>query len=157
MVQILTILFSLVVIAVAFISPLWGWILIAIPILLLLLTLWALKKGKPKYVPELSPEANRMLVKFWYYYNMPMASRDYSATASTLMFVGVLLAVVGGFRHFWWGIALGVTNWLVMGFVASAFNPSNFLLDENERRVHAEIMGWIYRKLDLKTDEDKPG
>ncbi len=157
MVQILTTLFSLVVIAVAFFSPLWGWILIAIPIFLLLVTLWGLKKGKPRYVPELSPEANRMLVKFWYYYNMPMASRDYSSTASTLMFVGAALTIVGLFRQFWWGIALGLVNWLGMGFVASAFNPSNFLLDENERRVHAEIMGWIYRRLDLKTDEDKPG
>ncbi len=156
MVQILTILFSLVVIAVAFFSPLWGWILIAIPILLLLMTLWALKKGKPKYVPELSPEANTMLQRFWHFYNMPFASRDYSATASTLMFVGAALTIVGLFRQFWWGIALGLVNWFGMAHVARGFNPSN-LLTENGRKVHAEIMAWINRKLDLKTGEDKPG
>jgi len=146
MIQIVTIIFSLISILVSFFSPLWGWIILALPFLFLIITLLILKQKKWSYVPELSPKANEMIGKFGHFYNMPFAGRDFSASVSTLMFAGIILAIIGLFHKFWWGIAIGAVNYFGMAFVSRAFNPSLFLVDDEERFAHEEIISFIQQK-----------
>jgi hypothetical protein len=137
----------------AFFSPIWRWIVLGLPILFLLTTLWGLKQKRWNYVPELSPKANEMLQKFGHFYCMPFAGRDFSASASTVMWAGVILAIICLFHRFWWGIAIGLASWFIMGPVARAFDPTLFLVDDSERFAHDEIISFIYRRRNEKWDK----
>jgi len=146
MTQMLMIVICLVAIITEFFSVLWGWLILAFPAVFLLITFLGVKQKKWQYIPELSDEANRMLQKFGHYYAMPFAGRDFSASASTLMFTGVAIAIVGLFKGFWWGIGIAILNWFVMGFISRAFNPTNFLVDQNEHLAHEEMISYIMEK-----------
>ena len=146
MTQMIVILICVAAVITEFFSVLWGWVILAVPSAFLLLTLFGVKQKKWQYFPELSETANQMLQKFGHYYAMPFAGRDFSASASTLMFAGAAIAIIGAFKGFWWGIGIGVINWVLMGFVSRAFNPSNFLGDPLEQMSHEEIISWITEK-----------
>lgn len=126
MTQILVILICLAAVIIEFFSVLWGWLILGLPSAFLLITLFGVKQKKWQHIPELSDTANQMLQKFGHYYAMPLAGRDFSACASTLMFGGAAIVIIGSFKGFWWGIGIGVVNWLLMGVVLRAFNPTNF-------------------------------
>jgi hypothetical protein len=137
----------LVAVISEFYSILLGWLIISLPVMFLLVTLFSLRKGaKGMYFPELSNDANRMLQKFCHYYAMPFAGRDLSGSASTVMFAGVAVAVIGIFQGFWWGLGIAALNWIVMGITARAFNPASFLVDDSERIAHDEIISYITEK-----------
>ena len=146
MTQIVVIIVCLVAVITEFFSVLWGWVILAIPSAFLLFILFGAKQKKWQYIPELSNTANQMLQKFGHYYAMPFAGSDFSASASTLMVAGAVLAIIGVFKGFWWGIGIGVINWFLMGFISRAFNPTNFLVDHNEQMGHEEIIAWITEK-----------
>jgi len=146
MIQMLVILICLAAVIVEFFSVLWGWLILAVPSAYVLLTLFGVKQKKWQYILELSVSANQMLQKFGHYYAMPFAGRDFSASASTLMFAGAAIAIIGVFKGFWWGIGIGVINWFLMGFISRAFNPTNFLVDPLEQMGHEEIIAWITEK-----------
>jgi hypothetical protein len=150
--QFIAIILSLVAIVTAFFSVLWTWVVLAVPIALLLITFMGLKQKRWKHIPELSEPANAMLQKFGHYYTMPFAGRDFSASCSTLMFAGVVIAVIGAFKGFWWGLAIAVANWVVMGFLSRAFNPTNFIADPLERLAHEEVISFIVAKQKTGTD-----
>lgn len=152
MAQFIAIILSLVAIVTAFFSVLWAWVVLAVPIALLLITFMGLKQKRWKHIPELSEPANAMLQKFGHYYTMPFAGRDFSASCSTLMFAGVVIAVTGAFKGFWWGLAIAVANWIVMGFLSRAFNPTNFIADPLERLAHEEVISFIVAKQKTGTD-----
>lgn len=152
MAQFIAIILSLVAIVTAFFSVLWTWVVLAVPIALLLITFMGLKQKRWKHIPELSEPANAMLQKFGHYYTMPFAGRDFSASCSTLMFAGVVIAVIGAFKGFWWGLAIAVANWVVMGFLSRAFNPTNFIADPLERLAHEEVISFIVAKQKTGTD-----
>jgi hypothetical protein len=143
MIQLLIILFCVVAVITEFFSVLWGWIILGFPAALVLVTLFSVKLKKWRYIPELSNAANQMLQKFGHYYAMPYAGRDFSASASTIQFAGAVIAIVGIFKGFWWGIGIGIINWFLMAMVARAFNPSNFLADPFEKMAHEEILSYI--------------
>ncbi|MFA4829536.1 MAG: hypothetical protein WC855_12535 [Thermodesulfovibrionales bacterium] len=143
MTQIVVSLICLAAVITEFFSVLWGWVILAVPSAFLLLTLLGVKQKKWQYIPELSEMANQMLQKFGHYYAMPFAGRDFSASATTLMFAGAAIAIIGVFKGFWWGIGIGVINWFLMGFISRAFNPTNFLVDPLEQMGHEEIIAWI--------------
>jgi len=143
MIQIIIIVICLAAVITEFFSVLWGWLILGVPSVFLLVTLVGVKQKKWKHIPELSEMANQMLQKFGHYYAMPFAGSDFSASASTLMFAGVAVAIIGAFKGFWWGIGIGVVNWLLMSFVSRAFNPMNFLVDPLERMAHEEIISYI--------------
>ena len=143
MTQILVILICLAAVIIELFSVLWGWLILGLPSAFLLITLFGLKQKKWQHIPELSDTANQMLQKFGHYYAMPFAGRDFSACASTLMFGGAIIAIIGAFKGFWWGIGIGVINWLLMGVVSKAFNPTNFLVDPLEQMGHGEIIEYI--------------
>jgi hypothetical protein len=150
--QFIAIVLSLVAIVTAFFSVLWAWVVLAVPIALLLITFMGLKQKRWKHIPELSEPANAMLQKFGHYYTMPFAGRDFSASSSTLMFAGAVIAVIGAFKGFWWGFAIAVANWIVMGFLSRAFNPTNFIVDPLERLAHEEVISFIVAKQKTGTD-----
>lgn len=152
MAQFIAIILSLVAIVTAFFSVLWAWVVLAVPIALLLMTFMGLKQKRWKHIPELSEPANAMLQKFGHYYTMPFAGRDFCASCSTLMFASIVIAVIGAFKGFLWGLAIAVANWVVMGFLSRAFNPTNFIADPLERLAHDEVISFIVAKQKTGTD-----
>lgn len=156
MTQMLVIVICLVALITEFFSVLWGWVVLALSAIFLLVTLLGVKQKKLEYIPELSNDANRMLQKFGHYYTMPFAGRDFSASASTVMFAGVAIAIIGIFKGFWWGIGIAVVNWFLMAFISRAFNPSNFLVDHSERMAHDEIISYIIEKQKEKENASQP-
>ncbi len=153
MTQLLVILICLAAVITEFFSVLWGWVILAIPSTLLLVTLFGVKQKKWQYIPELSETANQMLQKFGHFYAMPFAGRDFSASASTLMFSGAAIGIISAFKGFWWGIGIGALNWFLMGFVSRAFNPTNFLVDPLEQMGHEEIIEWITERQRCKISD----
>jgi hypothetical protein len=146
MIQVIAILLSLAAIVAELFSVLWGWIILALPSAFLITALLGAKRKKLARIPELSELANDMLQKYGHFYTMPFAARDFSSAASTLMFAGAVVAIVGAFKGFWWGIGIGIVYWFVMGLVARLFNPTNYLVDPAEMVVHEEIVSWISKR-----------
>jgi hypothetical protein len=87
-----------------------------------------------------------MLQKFGHFYAMPFGGRDFSASASTLMPAGIVVAIVSALKGFWLGIGIAIINWFLMWIVAKAFNPTNFLAYYEEQSAHEEIIEFIQRK-----------
>lgn len=143
MFQLIVILICFFAFAVELYFVFWGWVILGVPFVFLLLTLVSVKQKKWKHIPELSDSANRMLQKYGHYYTMPFAGRDFSACASTLMFAGIVAAIIGVFKGFWWGIGIAIVNYLIMGLVSRAFDPTNFLADPLEQKGHEEIIQYI--------------
>lgn len=146
MIQLVVILICVVALIIEFFHVLWGWIILGFPTVILIIMTFTVKQRKRQYIPELSEMANQMLQKFGHYYAMPFAGRDFSSSASTLMFAGVVIAIIDAFNGFWWGIGIGILNWFLMGIVSRAFNPTNFLVDMDEQMAHEEIILYILEK-----------
>lgn len=138
MFQIITIIVAIISLVLSFLThPKWSWVLIGVVDLIIVSQFWvARQKYRFKYVPELSSEANDLLKQFGHYFAMPFASKDFSASAATSQFAGIILAVVSGFMRFWWAIAFAVLNWFLMGFVASSLSPASLL----DRRSDLDIV-----------------
>lgn len=147
MFQLTTIVLSLVAIAISFFSLIVAWAVLAVATTPLLVMLVGVKQKRYKNIPELSEAGNAMMQKFGHYYTMPAAGRDCSASASTIAFSGIAIAVIGAFNGFWWwGWSIAGINWLLMGLVARAFNPSHYLADSSERLAHEEVVSFILAK-----------
>lgn len=144
--QFATSVLCLIAIIVAFWSPVASWCILAVPLAFFSLTLWSLRRRPTPHVTELSTKANEMLSKFGHYYHHHFAGGDISASASTVSLSASVVAIIGCFYGFWWGIGIWVVVALVGGFLSRQFNPTNFLLDEAERRAHEEIIAWLSRK-----------
>jgi len=153
MTQLLVILVCVAAVITEFFSILWGWIIFGFPAAFLFVTFIGVKQKKWQYIPELSEAANQMLQKFGHYYAMPFAGRDFSASASTLMFAGAAIAIIGLLKGFYWGIGIGIINWFAMGMVSRAFNPTNFLADPIEQMAHEEIISYITERQKSKVGD----
>ena len=146
MFQILTILIVVVALVLSFIiHPAWAWIPIILADLIIFIQLWVAKgKYRFKYLPDLSPEANDLLKRYGHYFAMPFASKDFSASAATSQFAGIIIAIIGLFRGFWWAIALAAGNWFLMGFVAVSLSPASLLIDSTTLQIaHDEVVEYI--------------
>ncbi len=152
MILLIVLLFCIAAIITGVFSVYGGWVIIAIPIAYLLITLIAVKKYKWEHVPELSGMANEMLRKYGHYYNMPSAGNNYSSSASILGIAGVILAIVGAFKGFWWGIGLSLVNWFIIGLIAKAFNPTLFLVGLREKKAHEEIISYILERQEANNE-----
>jgi hypothetical protein len=146
MISLLVIIVCLVAIITEILSVLWGWIILIFPTIYIIITLFLVKQAKWKYIPELSESANDMFQKFGHYYTMPFASRDYSASASILSFAAIIIAVIGAIKGFIWGIGIGVLYFIIMGFIARAFNPTCFLVGRVDHMAHEEIIEYVKEK-----------
>lgn len=146
MFQLIIIILSLISIIIGYFYLFWGWIILAFPFLFLILMLLAGKRQRCSYIQELSPKANEMLNKHFTFYNTPFASRDLSSSASTLVLSGIILVIIGLFNDFWWGIAIGLGNYIVMGYVSREFNPTCVPMDYDEESAHNEITIYLSKK-----------
>lgn len=156
MVQLLAALACFAAPVAALFSVLWAWIIMAAQSVLLTLILCSAKRQVTwDCIPELSPIANEMLRKYPHYYAMPTAGRDFSSWASTLMFAGAAVALIGLFHHFWWGLAFGIVNWFAMGCVAAGLNPTNYVADSAEGTAHNEIMAYLKQQRRQSAQEDE--
>ncbi|MEK7408676.1 MAG: hypothetical protein AAB225_26720 [Acidobacteriota bacterium] len=146
MFQMLAIVISVGSIGWAFFSPLWAWTPLVTAAALLLLTLLGVKQKKWRYIEELSPAGNEMLPKFGHYYAMPFAGRDFSAAASTIQFAAVAVGIIGAVKGFYWGLGIAVAFWFVLGPVAMAFNPTNFIRGSHLESAHEEVISWVMQQ-----------
>lgn len=146
MLQIIVIILSLIATAVTFYSALLAWGILLLPFLFLLVSWLEVRQRIWPRVPALSDAANEVLQRYGHAYAQPAAARDFSATASTLMYAGAVLGLIGAVRGFWWGVAFGAANWVIMGLLAREFNPVNFIRSESLQRAHNEIVDWLMRQ-----------
>ncbi len=132
---------ALLAIVLAFFSTIVAWVALLLPAGYLL-AIYCLFKGRgPRNsIPELSPRANELLVKFPHFYANPFANRTISGAAGTFALAGVIVAVIGCYRGFWWGLLMGLVNLGVMTRLANAFEPTKFLRGDSEKEAHNEIM-----------------
>lgn len=146
MIQMVTIFIAVVSLVLSFVThPLWAWIPIILVDLIICIQLWAVKlKYRFNYIPGLSPEANELLRRYGHYFAMPFASKDFSASAATSQFAGIVIAIIGLFKSFWWAIALAAGNWFLMGFVAVSLSPVSLLAKSPALQIrHDEIVEYI--------------
>jgi hypothetical protein len=134
---------SLTAIVTAFFSPIAAWTIIGFGGGFLLLILIGAKSKKQQYQSGLSPKANDMINKFGHYYAMPFASSAFSAAASALVMAGWVIAIIGAFKGFWIGFVLMIVNQFLCGWLSRSFNPTKFLVDEDERLAHLEVTEWM--------------
>lgn len=132
MFQMLTVIVAVVSLVLCFFAhPAWAWLPIALVDLFICVQFWLAKQRyRFSYIPNLSPAANELLRRYGHYFATPFASKDFSASAATSQFAGIIIAVVGAFRTFWWGIAFGAANWFVMGAIAVSLSPVRILADK---------------------------
>ena len=153
--QIIAILVSIISFVWAFFNPAWAWAPLFAAALVLLAILLGIKQTKWKHIDELSGPANEMLQKFGHYYEMPVASRDFSSACSTIQFGAVGVGIVGTFSGFWWGLGLAVLFWFVLGPAAMAFNPTNFIRGQPMLRLaHDEVIEWVLSQSGHKEKPD---
>ena len=135
---------GLLAIVVAFYFPIASWILLALPGAYLFAVYRILKGRRLRAaIPQLSPQANELLVNSPHFYTNPSANRPIGGAAGVLALAGVIVAIVGCFRDFWWGLIIGLVYLGVMAKLTRAFTPSIFLRDENQKRAHNEIMAFL--------------
>jgi len=146
-IQTVVILICVAAFVTEFFSVLWGWLLLALPSIFLLISLFGVKRKKWRHIPELSEAANRMFQKFGHYYTMPFAGRDFGRSAAILMCAGIPIAIIGAFKGFWWGIGIAVANWYGMYLVSKAFCPIYSLDDPHEQMAHDEVVSYVTDRL----------
>ena len=125
MFQMLTIIIAVVSIILIFIThPAWAWLPIGLVDVFICIQLWAVKqKYRFNHIPDLSSEANNLLQRYGHYFAMPFASKDFSASAATSQFAGILIAIISVFKSFWLAIIFAAINWFVMGYIAVSLSP----------------------------------
>jgi hypothetical protein len=138
---------GLTAIVFALYSLVVSWILLALSGTYLLTVYWILKRKKLRAaVPGLSAQANELLLRFPHFYSNPSAHKPIGGAAGALALAGVIVAIVGCFRDFWWGGIIGLIYLGVMANLAKAFEPTRFLRDEAEKRAHIEIVDYFASK-----------
>lgn len=143
MCQMISIAVGIAAIVTSFFSLLWPWILVAIPEAFLAFQLWAARKRHWQPLPELSPAANEMFAKYGHYYTLPFVFADFSSSATTLQIGGIVVAIVGAFRGFWWGLAIGAVNAVVMHLLAYNLSPTGGLTEPEEKAAHKEVLEYM--------------
>ncbi len=146
MFQIVTLIIALISAILPFIVyPAWAWIPIILVDLVISVQLWAVKnKYRFKSIADMSPEANALLQRYGHYFAMPFASKDFSASAATSQFAGIVIAIICLYKNFWWAIAFAIGNWFLMGFIATVLSPASLLAKSPALQIaHDEIVEHI--------------
>lgn len=154
MFQIITILLSLIAVSLIFlVGPIWSWIPILLTDLFIILQFISVRKAyKVDAVPTLSEDANALWIKYRHYFSMPLASKDFSASAATMQFAGVAVAILCAIKGFYWAIGLAVANWFLMGTIAVGFSPVALLVKlPSLRDAHDEVVRFVHTKRDNET------
>lgn len=146
MTQMITIILLLASFVLSFIfEPYWAWAPIAVIEFIIIISFWSSKiRYRFKNIEGLSSDANELLQSHGHYFAMPFASRDFSASAATIQFGSIILAIIGAFKGFWWAIGLAAVNWFVMGAIATALSPVSLLASSQAMQLaHDEIFEYL--------------
>jgi hypothetical protein len=146
MFQVITVLITIVSLVLSLIThPAWAWLPIALVDLFIGIQLLVVKRRyRFNYIPELSSEANELLQQYGHYFAMPFASKDFSASASTSQFAGIIITIICVFKSFWWAIAFGALNWFIMGGIAVSLSPVSLLAKRPDLQItYDEVVEFI--------------
>lgn len=153
MLQLLTIVILIVLVILQFVFyPGIAWIILAaLDIFIGVQFFLAKSKNRFKHISALSSEANALLKRYGHYFSMPLASKDFSASAAACQIGGVVLALIGIFKAFWWGLLFAACNYFIMYSVAVALSPISLLAKNPILQIaHDEIVDFIYSAPRLK-------
>ena len=145
--------FSLIILIIGailpfFVKPYWGWMPVAILDVIVIVSYMA-AKSKYSFQPmnELSNDANFLLQKYGHYFIMPFGVKDFSSASAISQFGGIVIAIICAFKGFWWGIAIAIVNWGIMGTVAVSLSPMALLDKRPELRfAHDEVVEFLNAK-----------
>lgn len=132
-----------------------AWMVIAAVAALLIVLLGVVLLGfvstqSAKDILALSVAANARLKKFVYYYMYPGTSSGLSRSCFYVQVAGVIVAVIGAFDGFWWGIAFVLLLLPIMSIVGYRYNPTLFFLKEGEQQAHEEILSFLKAEMDKR-------
>jgi len=142
-VQSITVLITIIACWVAARQPETAWIIIGLSCMFIAGSVVVSRSSKIQHVAELSQKANVHLQEFTVFYRWPLAARDFSSSATTLQFASVLVAFVGAFSSYWWGFLWALLVWVLMGYVAVRFNPTNYVKKPEELAAMREVSAWL--------------
>jgi len=148
MFQVIFTIISIVAIVVSFFSIIWGWIILAVSLVLMLAQVYITKvqyRAKPQ--PELSVRANELFKRYAHFYMAPFGSRDFGSAADTLAIAGIIIAIIGLFYHFWWGLPICIVNLISEKRISRFFNPGSFITSKSYQNEHNEIVALIESRM----------
>ena len=154
MFRLASVLLGLIAVALAFAAMAWSWIPFAIGFSGLLVAYLAAHRREFGPVPELSEAANEMVRKFGHYYVFPKGSDDVSGAASGLQLAGLVVGIVAIFDSNWFMTGFCALVWLAGVFFGRQFNPTRFLVDDQERRAHQEVLAFVRARREQSAEQD---
>ncbi|GEM_PF-3353465 len=149
----LAILISIVAVVIAFRYSIgWAWIILSSISASFIFVYLAFHLRGLFSIKGLSPEARRMYKKLSFLYVIPQEDADFSEAADKMTWASIILAIVGCFQAYWWGLAFGLVNCLVMQYISRRFNLNNYLLEYKDVVANDEIMAHLQNQF----YEEKP-
>lgn len=137
----------------------WAWLSIGLICIFVFLIVWRIrsinKSAKKMHIDELSPYANEWLNKYWHFYSQPQTMIISSGLFAIIAIISIIVAVVGAYKGFWWGLLIALILWLVLIYCAYYLNPTLLLDKQIMKQSHQEIINWFISK-SKSTQSDKP-
>jgi len=146
MIQRLVIWLSCISVIVALNSLFWGWMVLLAGAACFIFIYYALKVWRWKYIGALSPEANKMLRKYGYFYHVDFDWEDLSDGCGKLARAVTFVMIIGFFHSFWWGALFGILYFLWLDHISNRFNHSKFLVQYEDVVHHDEILNYLEQK-----------
>lgn len=120
------------------------WIIIGGCDIVLIFLFAIAKSRKFKTEESLSESANVLLEKYGHFYAYPRMSTTYGGVAALMMLCGFIVASIGAFQGWWWGFGLAIINYVIMGYVSRNFNPTRWIVSEEDVAAHNEILQHLW-------------
>ena len=121
----------------------WAWYTVAGVSAILIVLLGLVLTQSAKEIPSLSAAANTRLKKFAHYYMYPGTCSGLSKSCFYVQVAGVIVAVIGMFHGFWWGIGFAILLLPLMSATGDRYNPTLYFLKEGEKQAHDEILSFL--------------
>jgi hypothetical protein len=141
----MSILLAFIAVAVFFYSKAAAVVIYLIPVIYLIVNLWALRKIRGKAPPELSERARNLIMRYPHWYTYPNVAKDNGAAARGLVVFAVILGVLSYIYSFSWGLVAAVIAIPLMVFVSRKVDPIRYLKDEAQKKAHEKIVAFILR------------
>lgn len=117
-----------------------------IPVVYLVVNLYALRQIRGKPDPNLSESAKNLIERYPHWYIYPNVAKDNGAAARMLAFFGIVFAVLSYVYTFLWGSIAGIIAAPAMIFVSRKVDPIRYLKDDADKKAHEEIVSFILRR-----------
>ena len=140
---------SLLVLVSTFFIEYYSFIYIILVDLFLFLMMIALKeanknhRGSTPLFSLMSYEAQEIWNKYSHIYRQPFASRDWASIAASIMFLGVLIALILCYYGLYWGLLVALINWFFGVWLSHFFNPIQMFMKTGEIYYHDEILSHL--------------